>query len=247
MRSPVAVSRKLALVVAVLALGLPGVASASITTAANDTARTGWYPDQPLLSPAAVGGGQMHQAFSAGVQGQVYAQPLVANNTLFVATQDNWIYGLDPVTGAQRWARQLGAYFDISTDPVLHCQDIQPHVGVTGTPVIDPATNTAYLYTKNPDASTSDGYAYNFHAIDLSTGADRFTPVRIADQLAQNTNTHFRAHYELQRPALLLMNGVVYAAFAAHCDQPPSQGWVAGISTSGQLKALWTTRTGDNT
>src|SRR3954453_21746316 len=193
MRSRVAATRTLACLLAGLALALPGAASAAMTTAANDSARTGWYPDQPQLNPANVGAGQVRQAFSTPVQGQVYSQPLVANNTLLVTTQDNWIYGLDPATGAQRWARQLGPYYDIANDPSISsttCPDIQPHVGITSTPVIDAASNTAYLFAKNPDSSTSDGYAYNFHAIDLSTGADRITPTKLADQVAQNTNTH---------------------------------------------------------
>ncbi len=247
MPSRAAACRTIAVVGAVLALALPAVASASLTTAANGPERTGWYPDAPQLSPSSVAAGQVHQAFSASVQGQVYAQPLVANGTLLVATQDNWIYGLDPNTGAQKWARQLGSFYDIANDSTISsttCPDIQPHVGITSTPVIDSATNTAYLFAKNPGGS-DDGYQYNFHAIDLSTGQDRFPPTAISGQQADNTSTHFHAHYQLQRPGLLLMNGVVYAAFGAHCDVDPSQGWIVGVSTSGQLKTKWTTRSND--
>ncbi|MDQ1460364.1 MAG: hypothetical protein QOI08_1848, partial [Actinomycetota bacterium] len=74
-------------------------AKADVTTNNRDAARTGWYPDQPGLSPAVVGGGSFGQEFSAAVDGQVYAQPVLAGGTLLVATQNNKVYGLDPNTG----------------------------------------------------------------------------------------------------------------------------------------------------
>jgi hypothetical protein len=46
----------------------------------------------------------------------------------------------------------------------------------------------------------------------------------------------------LQRPALLMMNGVVYAAFGSHCDISPFEGWIVGVSaTSGQVVTKWAT------
>ncbi len=44
---------------------------------------------------------------------------------------------------------------------------------------------------------------------------------------------------QLQRPALLMMNGVVYAAFGSHCDKFPYAGWIMGVSTSGVLTTRW--------
>ena len=40
------------------------------------------------------------------------------------------------------------------------------------------------------------------------------------------------------------MDGVVYAGFGSHCDTPPWQGWVVGVSTSGVIKAMWVTTSG---
>ncbi len=96
--------------VATLALLAAGPASADVTGAADDL-RTGWYPDEPSLTPALVRGGSFKQAFDRTLpgQGQIYAQPLVADNTLLVVTEDDRAYGLDPVTGSIRWERKFGA------------------------------------------------------------------------------------------------------------------------------------------
>ena len=39
------------------------------------------------------------------------------------------------------------------------------------------------------------------------------------------------------------MDGVVYAGFGSHCDASPFEGWVFGVSTSGQITARWATVT----
>ena len=43
----------------------------------------------------------------ADVEGQVYAQPLLGDGTVLVATENNKVYGLDPATGAQKWTTPL--------------------------------------------------------------------------------------------------------------------------------------------
>ena len=107
----------------------------------NDAARTGWYPDQPRLSRQQVTGGTFGQLFAANVVGQVYAQPLVSNGVVLVATEENRVYGLDPETGNQRWTRTLGNAFQ-SAD--VGCGDLAPSIGITSTPVIDDSgTGTA--------------------------------------------------------------------------------------------------------
>jgi hypothetical protein len=70
--------------------------STTSVTAAGDELRSGWYSDEPELSPSIVGGSGFGQLFSTAVDGQVYAQPLVWNGTLLVATETNHVYGLAP-------------------------------------------------------------------------------------------------------------------------------------------------------
>jgi hypothetical protein len=224
-------------------LALTGFGGASALAAGvtrdGDDMRTGWYPDQTSLTPQLVSGGTFGQLWSATVDGQVYAQPLLSNGTLLVATENNKVYGLNPATGAAKWAAplSLGTPWKAAD---IGCGDLTPNIGVTATPVIDPATNTAYMTHKTYASGTSGPAAYWMDAIDLATGTQKAGfPVRLGGTAQNAPSQTFGATNELQRPGLLLMDGVVYAAFAGHCDITPYQGWVFGVSTAGVVKARW--------
>ncbi len=90
---------------AVVALGMlltlfaavPALASeATEITNSGDNLRTGWYPDEPSITPRSSAAAPSAQLWSAPVEGQVYAQPLLADGALFVATENNDIYSLNP-------------------------------------------------------------------------------------------------------------------------------------------------------
>lgn len=221
---------------ALAAVGAGAARAAGVTNAADDM-RTGWYSDQSSLTPQLVSGGTFGQLWSAAVDGQVYAQPLLANGTLLVATENNKVYGLNPGTGALKWTLNLGTPWKAAD---IGCGDLTPNIGVTATPVVDAATNTAYLTHKTYASGTTGPAAYWLDAIDLTTGAQKAGfPVRLSGT-AQNASAQtFNPTTELQRPGLLLMDGVVYAAFGGHCDITPYQGWVFGVSTGGVVKARW--------
>ncbi len=216
---------------------------ADVLTNSNGAGRDGWYPDQPALSPAVVESSQFGRLFSATVDGQVYAQPVVSQGTLLVATENNKVYGLDPHTGAQRWQRTLGKP-EKSTDN--GCTDLSPSIGITGTPVVDPATTLAYFLDKEYVSGTSGPTVYLAHAVDAATGAEApGWPVAIhgyADNAPHDSQHLFNPLQQLQRPGLLLMDGVVYAAFGSICDSPPWAGWIVGLSTtSPKITAMFTT------
>ena len=82
------------------------------TTMSQNNLRTNWDPDEPTLTSRNVSGQtrdyQFGQVFDTAVAGQVYAQPLVVGSTVIVATEEDYVYGLNAATGAVKWTAHLG-------------------------------------------------------------------------------------------------------------------------------------------
>jgi iron transport multicopper oxidase len=106
--------------------------------------------------------------------------------------------------------------------------------------VVDDTTNTAYLMAKTYASGSSGPAAYWAHAVDVASLEERpGFPVQIQGSADNVSGGPFDATQQLQRPGLILVGGVVYAAFAGNCDIQPWKGWVFGVSTSGQITARW--------
>ena len=210
-------------------------ARADDVTASLDNLRTGWDPNEPGLSPAVVGGGTFKQLFKTTVNGQVYAQPVVVGSTVIVATENDWVYGLDAATGAVQWKTSLGTPYNITT-----CSDLTPHIGVTGTPVYDPDTGDVYLFGQTVSSGSPHWYLFGISA---STGA--IAMKRLISGTPTN-DSHFTFHpaYQMPRTGVLLMNGSVYAGFASHCDHNSYVGFVAGVNVSTGARTLWADESG---
>ncbi len=215
--------------------------SAQVPTNRGNNSRDGWYPDEPGLSPEVVGSSEFGIVFKTQLNGQIYAQPLLVGKILLVATETNWVYGLNPTTGAIEWSRQIGRPFE---DAPVHCPDLIPYLGVTSTPAIDPTTGIAYLVDQ-VHLPGSAGIGWFMNAINPATGAEmpRF-PVEIKGPASNNPQQAFRPLQQLQRPGLLYTDGVVYAGFGSHCDHTPFVGFIAGVSTRGRQTTLWTDEAG---
>ncbi|MGH2915538.1 MAG: choice-of-anchor D domain-containing protein [Solirubrobacteraceae bacterium] len=224
-----------------------------LTNSGNDL-RNGWYPDEGAISQA-VSNDTFAQMWSANVNGQVYAQPLLSpSEVLVVATENDQAYGLDPASGKPLWSKPLPAS---PSNPApatpwnpgdVGCADITPSIGTTATPVIDPSTNTVYLTHKTYASGTSGPAVWYMDALNIATGAEQSGFPKKLDGTADNQpSVQFQATTQQQRPGLLLMNGVVYAAFGSHCDAQPWEGWVFGVSTgttqggptAGTITARW--------
>jgi len=235
-RGPRRVATALGLTLLLGACGAGSAGASGITNSGNDL-RDGWYPNQPALSPDAVASSTFGQLWDASVDGQVYAQPLVTGTSVIVATERNQVSSFDSETGATKWSRDLGPSYPAN---LIGCGDLNPDLGVTATPVIDTTTNTVYLTHKSYAPGSTTAAAYYLDALDATTGAQRPGFPQMLGGTAQNApGVAFDATWELQRPGLLLMDGVVYLGFGGHCDIPPYQGWVFGVSTSGVTKARW--------
>lgn len=110
-----------------------------------------------------------------------------------------------------------------------------PEVGISGTPVIDPTTGTIYVEAKTREVVNSvTNFMHRLHALDVATGAEKFGgPVVIqgavpgvGDDYGFPGTVDFNAWKHMNRPALLLNNGVLTITFASHQDFPPYHGWV---------------------
>jgi len=223
-----------------LALPRRSVQSALGIGSSADDLRTGWYPNQPALAPGAVGAPDWGQLFVTPLDGQIYAQPLLANGVVLVVTETNHLYTLDPNTGAILQQRALEPAWNAAD---LGCPDLAPKVGITGTPVIDtrdPSNVTAYFVTKSYQAGTSGPAVAWMHAVDIPTLAERPSfPVQIQGNADNQSGVSFDATYQIQRPGMLMLGDTVYAAFAGHCDIGTYQGWVVGVSSTGSVRARW--------
>src|SRR5215467_9196539 len=103
------------------------------TTYHRDAARTGVAPAKPAAGPLSI-------AWRRHLDGAVYGQPLVVGDLVIAATEGDTVYGLDRATGTVRWHVHLGTPVPLSALP---CGNIDP-LGITGTPVYDPATRLVY-------------------------------------------------------------------------------------------------------
>ena len=200
-------TQALPLICTLMILTMPAAQAGGVEiTNSGDNLRTGWYPDEPSITPQLVTGGTFGQLWSTPVDGQVYAQPLLEDGTLIVATEQNAVYGLDPATGAEKWSKTLnGTPFNPAE---YSCGDLAPVIGATATPVIDPASNIAYLTHKGYISGGSGPSRWYMDAIDVTNGKEQpGFPVALEGKAQNGPGQSFDARAELQRPGLLLANG----------------------------------------
>jgi outer membrane protein assembly factor BamB len=105
------------------------------------------YHDDPAGRGVAAGVGSVDTRTRAWtsptLNGQLYGEPLAFDNRVYVATENDTVYALSAATGAVAWSTQLGATVPAGTH--LLCSNIIPNVGITGTPVIDPARHEIFV------------------------------------------------------------------------------------------------------
>ena len=224
---------------------LAGSAAADDTTVSSDTLRTGWDQGETGLAPSSVSAPDFGQLFSTSVDGQVYAQPIVAGGTVVTVTENDWIYGMNAATGAVTWSRNVGPAWPASA---IGCGDLVPNLGISGTPVYDPATNSVFFIAKVNDGPDVNHPHFYLHSVNPATGVERSGwPVTVQGSPTNGPSNAFNAKTASQRPGLLLLGGVVYAGFASHCDYGPYAGYVAGFSTTTPtMTTLWSTEAGSS-
>ena len=228
-------------VLVILAWLTSATAQVSVTTYHNDLARTGQNTQETILTTKNVNSNQFGKLFSVPVDGVVYAQPLYlwgvniaggTHNVLYIADEHDSVYAIDADNGAVYAQVSLipsgGSTINSSTD--LGCTDLLPETGITGTPVIDPATGTMYLVAQ---AKLNGAIVQHLHALDVGTLAEKFGgPVQITASVPGTASdgsggvVSFNPKQHSQRAGLLLTNGHVIIGFSSHCDNGTWHGWL---------------------
>ncbi len=240
---------------AIITLLMTNSGAQNVLTYHNDLARTGQNTNEIVLTPANVASTNFGKLFSQPVDGYIYAQPLVVTNlsipgygvhdVVFVATEHDSVYAFDAnsvagpgsgliwqtsletsaVTPNNDFGNRYGPY-----------TDVYPEVGITSTPVIDLASDTLYV-----DAFTHEGtsYFHRIHALNLADGREKsFSPVLVSAAVpgngvdSSNGAVTFNPEQQLQRPALTLAGGILYAAYSSYADTDPYHGWIIGFNAT---------------
>ena len=213
----------------------------------GDDFRTGQNLNETTLTQSNVNAITFGKVFSFVVDGYVYAQPLYKSNlfipgkgtfnVVFIATQHDSVYAFDADTATPLWQVSfINPKAGITTQPAVDTgtTDIIPEVGITSTPVISidsTGGGTLYVVNKTKEAGSA---VFRIHALDITTGADKVTPVVIQASVPKTGGgtLTFDPTWHQQRPGLVLVNGVVYVAFGSSGDRQVWQGWLVGYDAA---------------
>ncbi|HUJ50276.1 MAG TPA: hypothetical protein VLW25_08750, partial [Bryobacteraceae bacterium] len=235
---------------ATVIFSLPLFAQVNVLTYQYDNTRAGQNVNEVLLTKTNVNANQFGKLFSYPVDGQIYGQPLYLagvnvagkgfHNAVFVATEHDSVYAFDADSNsgsdaASLWEVHFTNGTNITTVPAsdVNCGQIEPEIGITSTPVIDPVSGTIYVVAMTKIIGVTTSYMQQLHALDVTSGAERpGSPVTIQASFpgtGEGGNTVvFQPKNYKQRPGLLLLNGVVYTAWSSHCDLGTYHGWLIG-------------------
>ena len=235
-----------ALLTAAAALTVTGAAGAAPAAAATPTARSA-AAATPAASPATVSWPVYHgdpagsgtgtlagpvdtssPAWTSPVlDGQLYGEPLVSGGRVFVATENDTVYALSADSGAVIWSKHLATPVPASSLP---CGDISPTLGITGTPVIDPARGEIFVVA---DELVNGKPAHVLAGLSTATGAVRMT------QNVDPPGAYTPAL--LQRTGLTLTDGrVVFGYGGNDGDCSTYRGRVVSVSEDGGAPAIFT-------
>jgi hypothetical protein len=160
------------------------------------------------------------------------------HNVVYVATMHDSVYAFDAdsASASPLWMTSILSYSPTGATSVP--ATVKKNSGTTGwtelgiisTPVIDPVTDTLYLVAETYE---NLNVVHRLHALDVTTGQEKFGPTTIAASYTLNgTTTVFADLYQMNRPGLLLANGHVYIGWGSNGNNAYSQGWVLSYNAA---------------
>ena len=229
--------------IAILSAISPANAQVNVTQFHNRASRDGLYID-PAFALEAAANLARDLNFDGTIVGDVWAQPLYLDGgpggrpTVIAVTESNNVYALDAVDGSIIWQINVGTPVSLSD---LACPwDVDP-IGITGTPVIDLGSRSLFF-----DAMTTpDGGETKKHLIfslNLDTGAiNPGWPVDVGETAVYN-GTSFTPSIQAQRPALGIVDNILYVPYGSFFDCGVYHGWLVGVSIDNPASVMaWAT------
>ena len=204
-------------------------AQVTVPMSQYDYGRTGANLQEWMLSPSNVDAARFGKLFSRRVDDSIYALPLIVpnldfsgrrRNVMFVATMGNTVYAFDaddPGQSEPLWSRNLGtpASGDGWIGPTQH--------GILGTPFIDMPTGTLYVVAVVAKDNENNLWV---NALDIYNGSPKFnSPQPLSFPFAGPEGTLTDVKGALQRAGLLMVNDVLYIAFANIVPDLNDQRW----------------------
>ncbi len=218
------------------------IAQPSVLTWHYDNTRSGANLEETILTPSNVVWTQFGRLFSQPVDGVIVGQALYLpnvsipnkgiHNVVYVATMNDSVYAFDADNNQGGNATPLWTARVLPSGATPVPISVQggglttkwTEVGVVSTPVIDPTTGILYVVAKD----YLNGVVRNrLYGLSVTTGARQFVPVPITATFVSGGKTYtFNNLTQVNRPALLLNNGVIYIAFGGNGGDGQEQGWV---------------------
>jgi polyvinyl alcohol dehydrogenase (cytochrome) len=192
----------------------------------HDAAHTGFDPSTTQL-------GTLAGSWSASLDGAVYAEPLALGSTIIVVTENDTIYALDAGTGTVSWSTHVATPAPLSLVRSLgglpsYCGNIDP-LGMTGTPVYDPASNEVFVAAEVNVNGTA--VAHRLYGVDASSGQMLLNGV---NGVSVDPPGLANVAPLQQRAALAIGNGRIYVAYGGlDGDCGNYHGYVVSVTEAG--------------
>ena len=185
----------------------PPASDPQVLTYHNDVQRTGTNLQERILAPSNVNAAEFGKIAMLNVEGKVDAEPLYVSNlyikgkkrnVVFIVTEHDLAYAFDADTFAPLWRVSLIPADETPSDK-RDCEQVEPEIGVTATPVIDLSAGPhGTMYVVAMSKTAPGKYFQRLHALDIASGAERLPPASItaAYTLTDASGHHTRVLFD---------------------------------------------------